>query len=166
MENFWEYSVDSSGGPDYTLRRRVMDVALVDGLDYYLVGQNRGLGQPYDSLNYLRNLDNLGTVTIDHPLGSDPRPDTLFKYPAVHLQDYWTVEGDCVLVIIANPISIVINGTTYSGVIAFQRFFDAQHSVQYFIKPYVIGILREDEYVGANRVARRDITQYFVQNDL
>ncbi len=160
LDNAWKYFVDSSGAQSYSLNRKVLNYAFVDSIDYYLIGQYKGDSDPIDSLHYLRNNDNLGTLILRHPLGIAPDPQLLFRYPPN--QAFWFALGDCVIVTNPNTSVVLTNGTVYDHVVGYQRFFAGQHSIQYFIKPG-IGIVREDEWLNGNRT-RRDLTQVVLYN--
>lgn len=159
LSNQWEYDVDSSAGAPYTLYRRVLSHAFVDSIDYYLIGQYRGLDIP-DSLYYLRNYDNIGTLIREHPL-TTATPDTLFHYPPSGLT-WWEAQSDCVIVTATNTSVQLSSGMVYEHLVSYQRFFTVQHSIQYFIKPG-LGIVREDEWMNGNRT-RRDLVTYVVIN--
>jgi hypothetical protein len=167
--NYWQYRVDSVGGTDYDMRRSVMSVDFSTGSDYYLVGEGPPAGTATDTLHYLRNFGGEGCYIINYPLGEDPLPELLFRYPPLPAGSHYTCQHDCVLVLVSSPgQSMVVSGETFDGVIAFQRFFSPTHSVQYFIKPQTVGIIQEREYRGPpsdpTEVCRRNITERHVQN--
>jgi len=167
--NYWQYRVDSSGGTDFDTRRSVMSVDFTTGSAFYLIGEGPPAGTATDTLHYLRNFGGEGCKIIAYPLGDDPLPELLFRYPPLPAGSHYTCQGDCVLVLVSNPgQSMVVSGETFDGVIAFQRFFSPTHSVQYFIKPQTVGIIQEREYRGPpsdpTEVCRRNITERHVQN--
>ncbi|MCX6601945.1 MAG: fibronectin type III domain-containing protein [bacterium] len=167
--NYWQYRVDSSGGTDFDLRRSVMSVDFSTGSDYYLVGEGPPAGSITDTLYYLRNFSGEGCYVISYPLGESPVPELLYRYPPLPAGSYYYCQRDCVLVLVSSPgQSMIVSGVTYTGVIAFQRFFSPTHSVQYYLKPQTVGIIQEREYRGLpsdpTEACRRNITDYRVQN--
>jgi hypothetical protein len=167
--NYWQYAVDSSAGTDFDLRRTVMSVAYPEGSAFYLIGEGPPAGSITDTLYYLRNVSGEGCRIISYPLGENPVPELLYRYPTLPAGSHYTCQGDCVLVLVSSPgQSMVVSGVTYNGVIAFQRFFSPTYSVQYYIKPQTVGIIQEREYRGSptdpTEVCRRNITDYRVQN--
>jgi hypothetical protein len=167
--NYWEYHVDSTSGTDLDLQRTVIGIAYPGGTDFYLIGEGAPAGAPTDSLYYLRNFASDGCYLIDYPLGAAPQPELLFRYPPLPAGSYYRCDRDCVLVLVSSPgQSLTVSGVTYTGVIAYQRFFSPTHSVQYFIKPQTVGIIQEREYRGSpsdpTLACLREITDYHVQN--
>jgi hypothetical protein len=168
--NYWQYAVDSvSPGTDFDLRRTVMSVAYPEGSDYDLIGAGPPAGSITDTLYYLRNVSGEGCRVISYPLGESPVPELLYRYPTLPAGSHYICQRDCVLVLVSSPgQSMVVSGVTYTGVIAFQRFFSPTHSVQYYIKPQTLGIIQERDYRGSptdpTEVCRRNITDYRVQN--
>lgn len=161
--NWWEYLVTDSTGPDYAMRRYIRSIAYQGGLDYYLTTtQLEPPVSPEDTLYYLRNFSD-GCWKLDHPLGSDPDRDQLYKYPAAVGQFYFA-DGDCVLVA-GTGINIDVNGTLYTNVSIYQRFYSPTHSVQIYVEPVTVGIIREQEFVSDNPTTRRDLTNSYIQND-
>jgi hypothetical protein len=164
--NFWDYVVTDTVGGDYHLRREIVQLDYPTGLDYYLLAQWVIQPTPIpDTLYYLRNFSpepNSGCWKLNHPAGLNPVPQMLYKYPAM-LSDYYYVDGDCVLVA-GIGVSISVNGVPYTSCNVYQRFFDVSHSIQVYVKPGTVGIVREQEFVGDVPVVRRDIIGYHVQN--
>lgn len=167
LDNFWEYSVDSSGGQS-SMRRYIADFEFIGGDDYYLIAQSPLFGGQPDSLYYVRNYAGSGCFMVDHPLPATPLPDLMFRYPTGPSGDYYRALGDCVVVLNASPgISIPIGDTTFTGVISYQRFRGGGRSTQYWIRPSDVGVVREtDYYPGAPPVTvTRDLTRYHVTNE-
>ena len=165
LTNSWDYAVDSAGY-QFTVRRQVANITFVEGMDYYQIQEfELPSGMPRD-LYYLRNQSGFGCYYQPAPIPVPPAANLMFRYPAYD-GDYFFAEGDCVLVTNGVPgIALQVNGTTYTGVIGFQRFFSPQRTVKYWLKPNEIGILREDEYLSPpyRLEARRQLLRYRVLN--
>jgi hypothetical protein len=164
LGNYWDYHVDTTGTThDYDTRRKVDSVAFFYGEDFYLL---RGSDVPLGSeqpLYFLHNLDGFGCAVFPYPAGPDPNPEILFHYPG-QPGDFYFVQGDCVLVA-ENSATLQIGSTLYRDVYIYQRFFTSQHTIQYFVKPETIGILREVERLTPTLIAaQRTLIAYFVQN--
>ena len=162
LGNFWDYHVDTIGNI-YDTRRKVDSVAFINHEDFYLLrGSNVPIGNARP-LYFLRNLDGFGCAVLPYPPGPDPNPEILFHYPG-YPGDYYFVQGDCVLVT-ENGVTFQFGDSLYHDVYIYERFFTSQHTIQYFVKPVTIGILREVERLTPTiQSARRDLTRWFVQN--
>lgn len=160
--NWWQYHVTDSAGPDYDMHRNIRSIAYPGGLDYYLTTtQLEPPVSPEDTLYYLRNFSD-GCWKLDFPLNAQPR-DQLFKYPATVGQFYFA-DGDCVLVA-GTGINIDVNGTLYTNVSIYQRFYSPTHSVQIYVEPVTVGIIREQEFINDSPTTLRDLTNSYIQND-
>lgn len=145
--NYWEFDVDTLG-EDYIMQRRIVAVEYPSEIDFYLLKQVRITGGAHDSLYFLRNFSDQGCMMIDYPLPSSPSPELWFRYPPGSTQDYYFVQGDCMKVVNAGPSTIIVGDTVFTGVISYQRFFTAQHSIQYFVRPFDVGIVQEIEFLS------------------
>jgi hypothetical protein len=166
--NYWEYRVDSVGVPSVGRYREVIDVAFPrPGLDFYLIGERSNLSNDHDSLYYVRN-EAVGTVMTPFPLDTFLTPDTLYRFHPGEPSVYYHVGADCVQVLGYNQTVQLTDSTIYTGCVSYQRFFEPGHSVQIWIKPNTIGVVRELEYIGTTDhwKARRDLILYQVLNDV
>jgi hypothetical protein len=157
--SYWQYAVLDSAGPDYTIQREIVSLDYPTGLDYYLVAQWQVQPSPIaDTLYYLRNFEGEGCELLHYPVIGSPTPQMLYKYPAAVL-DYYFVDGDCVYVA-GTGVDVTVNSIVYSNCYVFQRDFDSSHSIQIYIKPETVGIVREQEFINDISVVRRDLTMY------
>jgi hypothetical protein len=145
--NFWVYHVDS-GATHYDYRRSVEDFRVIDGEDFYLVMDSLMSGGTPEGRFYLRNGAE-STTLLRFPLDSATQVDTLFRYPHIHANDWYVCQGDSFWVL-TDPSGITQRHvgpgySTFTGVVGFQRFLSHDHrnSIQYFIVPNRIGIIRE-----------------------
>lgn len=162
--NYWEYEVDTVG-TDYVMRRQIVTVAYPLGIDFYLMQQARAAGGTPDSLYFLRNFNNQGCMVINHPLPSSPSPELWFRYPPGSTQDFYYVQGDCMKVVNSSPSTVIVGDTIFTGVISYQRFFTAQHSIQYFVRPNDVGIVQELEYISpTSQPVARNLRRWQVLN--
>ncbi len=160
--NWWEYAVLDTVGADYSVHREVIALDYPLGLDYYLMAQWVVEQTPTpDTLDYLRNYSD-GCWQLSYPLSGSPAPQRLYKYPA-QVGQFYFADGDCVLVA-GTGVSVTVNQVVYSNCYVYQRYYTPSYSIQIYIKPETVGIVREDEFVNAVRVVRRDVTSYGVQN--
>jgi hypothetical protein len=164
LGNLWEYHVDTIGtADDRDIRRMVDSVAFFNGVDYYLVRGSKVPVGNVQTLYFMRNLSGFGCAVLPYPPGSSPNPEILFRYPG-NLGDFYFFQGDCVLVA-ENHTTLQIGSTLYHDVYIYERFVTSQHTIQYFVKPESIGILREIEYLTPTIwSAQRTLTYYVVQN--
>jgi hypothetical protein len=169
LGNYWQYRVDSTVGTDYDMRRTVLTMTYVEGVPFYMIGEGPPAGTATDTLHYLRNFSGEGCYVVNYPLGDDPLPELLFRYPPLPAGSYYYCQRDCVQVVISSPgQSMNVNGVPYDGVIAFERYFTPTHRVVYYIKPQTIGIILERDYSGSMTdpvlECERGITEYHIQN--
>jgi hypothetical protein len=157
--NWWEYRVSDTTGPDLTIRRQVVDLQYPTGNDFYLLAQGDGL---QDSMYFLRN-DNTGCLQLDYPLSGNPTPILIFQYPAA-VGNYFFVEEDCVLVA-GVGLNLQVNGTLYEDCYAYQRFYSPAHTSTTYIKPETVGVVREVEWMNDEQLVQRDLMDHFVQNN-
>ncbi|MBU1985459.1 hypothetical protein KJ815_13760, partial [bacterium] len=165
--NYWEYDVDSADVHSSIRRRVAEDVTFLSGDDYYRIIQSPLFGGQPDSLYYLRNSIGQGTLMEKHPLPATPAPEIMFRYPTGVSGSYYYALGDCVVVLNAYPgISIPIRDTTYTGVVSYQRFFRNGRSIQYWIRPNDVGIVREVENRGGVPPVTivREVMRYMILN--
>ena len=165
LNNYWVYDVDSVSGIDFLLQRTVFGVGYYSGLDYYLIGEGSS-SHITDTLEYLRNIGGEGCHTLPYPMGS-AAPELLFRYPPLPIGSHYYCQGDCVLSL-GTLASLIVNGVTYTNVVGYQRFFDPNHRVIYYIKPNTIGIIQERDYRGPlsdpREACTRSLSGYSVQN--
>jgi hypothetical protein len=159
--NMWRYS--SNGRSPASLLRTVHEMQLIHGDDYYLLSDSSLADTTAPSLYYyLRNNDS-AAVMLDYPADSTIAPDTLFRYPAIASGQFYTFKQDCMLVLIGPPGSTIsIGDSTYTNVIAYQRFLNRNpaHSIQYYFVPQRLGLIRQDEYQSSTRISRLDLMSY------
>ncbi|MBK6911587.1 MAG: fibronectin type III domain-containing protein [bacterium] len=158
LSNYWRYEVDPNDGPVYVARREVREVAYPGGIDYYLVVEF--VDDTTDTLFYWRNFAN-GLFQDEFPLGGASGELLLRSPPG---SGFWNFEGDSVIVATSN-VTVNVNGTTYTGVTIYQRFDrGSNYSIKYYLKPQTIGIIKEEEYVGADLIVRRELMDYEIRN--
>ncbi len=162
--NYWEYNVDSVGGQDFVLARRVSEYEMVSTSPYFLMTEVPYAGGEPDSLYYLRN-DGTGTFYVDYPLPQNPTPELFFRYPGT-LGQHVIVGGDCVLVISTSQ-DITIEETEYENCMGYQWFRDGGRSTQIWVKPQTFGVVQEFEYRnnGVDLVATRSLRYAQIEHD-
>jgi hypothetical protein len=167
LGNYWDYR--DSSQTVVTMRRHLLEVAYPLGIDFYLFGETPVAGGPTDTLYYMRNFADQGAFIIGYPLFPNAQPQMLFRYPMASVGDYYYAGGDCVLVLRGRPgMSLRVGDVVYTGVLAYERFFDPGHRTIYWVRPETVGIVREDDYEGSisdpRLVHRHDLMDYYIQN--
>lgn len=166
--NFWEYRVDSAQ-THHNFRRSVYEMRLVGGEDWYLLADSLMSGGTLQGRFYLRN-GSESTTLLNFPLDSALQTDTLFRYPHTHSGESYDFQQDS-MVVLNPPPGVTLphvgpGDSTYTGVVSFQSFLnrDRRNSIQYFMVPNRIGLIREVEFLNGDTAALRDIVNYQVLN--
>jgi hypothetical protein len=165
LGNWWRYVVTDSVGPDIHFERTVYRSEIINGDDFYLLGQHDLGSGPVDSLYFLKNAPVFGTLYVEHPLPVNPNSAVLYRYPA-NSGEHYIVGGDCVFVFTGQ--TVVTPDTTYENCYYYQTLTRGQvpafskHDV--YIVPQTIGIVREiDRSNSSTIIATRDLTAYFLR---
>ena len=161
--NWWEYR--QTVGDSARFRRVVGPIDMIGGVDYYRMYDSSLANGALDSIVYARNCAQ-GLQMLNTPLADPAVPDTLFRYPAPPVFYYF--RQDCVILGNSAMPHMQVGDTVYTNVYSYQRFInhDQHHSFRYYIVPEHVGLIREEELVGANydMVMQHDIVRYHVGN--
>ena len=163
VNNWWQYTVTDSIGPDYTVQQQVLRIDYPTGQDHYLIGAfpTETPGN-VDTLHYLRNFND-GCRTLHYP--SDGNVQLLYKYPATVGQSY--VIGQDTMLVASTGTDKLVNGVLYTNCYIYQREIpdEFMHVLTIYVKPLTVGVVFEEERINDEIVVRRGITEFFVQNN-
>ena len=143
--NEWNYDVSDTIGSSIETHR-IRTATFFQGQDFYLFTQTRGVFE--DSVYYLRNDSTAqppGSFMLHWPPRQDDHPQLLFKYPVARLDSYF-VDGNKVQVVSTGE-DINVGGTVYH-VVLYEWFISPTFRIIYYIKPFDVGIIREQHYTG------------------
>ncbi len=155
-ENYWIYDVSDSGG-DYTYREHVSRVDLFDSAPWFLMYKEHSDTGDIDTSTYLRNEDsdeNRGVLFREQGFIEG---ELLWKYPASE-DDFFFVEGDCVLVV-GTEEDVEVPMGYFEECYIYTRFSDGGTTIETAIKPQV-GILRVRVYDGLELLSEQELIEY------
>jgi hypothetical protein len=69
------------------------------------------------------------------------------------------------MLVASTGTDILVNGTLYQNCYVYQRRLGPGHTVTIYVKPQTMGIVRELEVLNDATLARRDLTDHYVQNN-
>ncbi len=155
-ENYWLYDVSDAGG-DYTYRKKVSRVDIMDHIPWFLMHKENLETHEVDTSTYLRNEDsdeNRGVLYREQEFIAG---ELLWKYPASE-DDFFFVEGDCVLVVGTNE-DVETPVGNFEECYVYTRFSDGETTIETAIKP-LLGILRVRVYDGLELLSEQELIEY------
>ncbi len=158
LENYWDYEVNPTSGPNYNVRRQIREVAYPNGVDYYLMVEFSG--DSTDTLFYWRNFE-IGLYQDNYPLDASPA-ELLLRHPPSG--SFWNFQGDSVIITSSN-VTLSVHGTQYTGVTIYQRFSrTSSKSVKYYLKPVTLGIIKIEEIDGPGQGKTHELIDSYIRN--